>query len=348
MCKIISLFIISTLCIIQSPQAAFDSLTAAQLHQRLLSKDTLLILDVREFTTAEYLGNHIAEPAGQLPLTPACLPWNSGVLQAKYSRLPKNIDIIVQCGSGGRSKKASAFLDSLGFTRIFNMLGGFGAWTFEKRSGSFGDHSGAWINGSFTKQDTVSNDSASMILYPSCFTGLDSVYCEVHFASGKQPAPADAPLSDAAGLFRVTALDKFGLPLFTGDSLILSDTVGLSFIAHPKHGGEPTLTALTGKGVWQTLTSDYHAPVLHRGERVLRRWYNAAVFANTVMDRPAVGLPQYARGSTYMLPMRWFDACGRIIFPVNRGFAENRQRVMFAPGFSVSKHGIKPALHVSR
>jgi rhodanese-related sulfurtransferase len=346
--KIIPLCIVCLLSMNFGAAAAYDSLTAAQLHQRLLDKDTLLILDVREFTTSEYLGNHIAEPAGQLPLTPACMPWNSGVLQANYSRLPKNIDIIVQCSSGGRSKKASAFLDSLGFTRIFNMLGGFSAWTFEKRSGYFGDHTGAWMNASFTKHDTVTHDSASIIGYPAAFAGLDSVYCEVHFASGKQPAPADAPVSDAAGLFRVTTLDKFGIPLFTGDSIPLTDTVGLTFIPHVKHHNLMSLTALTGNGVWSPLESDYSAPATHRSERMLRRWYNIAVYTNNIIYR----LPERSRGYTAatrpLQSERLFDVCGRIVPQADFRPVEHGLPVSLVPGFYISRSGTKPAVRVSR
>ena len=88
---------------------------------------------------------HIAEPEGELPLTPVNMPWNSNILTSEYSRLPRDIDIIVYCRSGGRSSSTSSFLESKGFTHIFNMLGGFSSWNFESRGGGFGDHSGQWI-----------------------------------------------------------------------------------------------------------------------------------------------------------------------------------------------------------
>ena len=310
--KVIPLCIAAMLFIPCQAYASFDSLTAAQLHQRLLSRDTLMILDVREFTS-EYEAGHIAEPSGQLPLTPACMPWNSGVLRAKYSRLPKNIDIVVHCASGARSRQACAFLDSLGFTRIFNLLHGFGSWTFETRSGAFGDHTGGWINATFTKQDTVIRDSAVIILRPAAFIGFDSVYCEVHFASGKQPAPSDAPVSDVSGLFRITALDKFGVPLFTGDSLTLSDTIGLTFAPHAKHGGQLVLEAPTGKASWGVLSSDYHAPFLHRGERVLRQWYDVVEFTNAISSRRAASYPNQAPALAAIKNGRLFDARGRLM-----------------------------------
>jgi hypothetical protein len=71
------------------------------------------------------------------------MPWNSKVLQSGYSRLPKDIDIVVHCASGVRGALASAFLDSLGFKRIFNMTGGFnkknpaGSFPFVMASGYY-------------------------------------------------------------------------------------------------------------------------------------------------------------------------------------------------------------------
>jgi len=153
---------------VRPPGGAYGAITPAVLHARLIANDTLLILDVREFS--EYtLDGHIAEPTGQLPLTPVCMPWTTNVLRANHGKLPRNIDIIVHCRSGGRSAWASAFLDSLGFTRIFNMTGGFNAWTYEKRTGGFGDGSGHWIRSTITRPDTVNHDSGTVVFYPASF-----------------------------------------------------------------------------------------------------------------------------------------------------------------------------------
>jgi hypothetical protein len=44
-----------------SSTIAYTSLSPANLHTRLVNKDTLLILDVREWS--EYTAGHLAEPA---------------------------------------------------------------------------------------------------------------------------------------------------------------------------------------------------------------------------------------------------------------------------------------------
>lgn len=260
--------------------AAYKSITPATLHARLIACDTLLILDVREWS--EYTADgHIAEPAGQLPLTPACMPWTSNMLRANHGKLPRDIDIIVQCRSGSRSALASAFLDSLGFTRVFNMTSGFNAWTFEKRTGGFGDGSGHWVRGTITRPDTIKHDSGSVIFYPASITGMDSLYCEIHFAFGKQPVPVDAPLSSIAGLFRVTVLNSFGLSLFSWDSLTMGNTTSILLVPRPKTGTSlaflsPTgISAITGPGRWKSLPYDFQSPVFHCAGSVLYRWYNA-------------------------------------------------------------------------
>ncbi|MEJ2627814.1 MAG: rhodanese-like domain-containing protein [bacterium] len=154
------LYFILTAIFITVPSVwGYTNLTPEQVHNRLVQADTLLLLDVRE--VSEYQNGHIAEPAGQLPFTPVNMPYNSSVLSSEYSRLPQDIDIIVYCWSGGRSSSASTFLESKGYTRIFNMQGGFSSWTFESRKGGYGDHSGQWIH---------KTDTQPTMLSPYCCT----------------------------------------------------------------------------------------------------------------------------------------------------------------------------------
>ena len=71
----------------------YTNLYPSEVYSRLLQGDSLLLLDVRE--VSEYKEGHIAEPDGQLPLTPVNMAYSSNVLSAEYQRLPKNIDILV-------------------------------------------------------------------------------------------------------------------------------------------------------------------------------------------------------------------------------------------------------------
>jgi rhodanese-related sulfurtransferase len=285
MLKRLSVYFSFLLLVSAQSSGAFESITPKALHDRLIANDTLLILDVREWN--EYtVDGHIAEPAGQLPFTPANMPWNSGILKTSFAKLPNNIDIVVHCKSGGRSALASAFLDSLGFTRVFNMTGGFTAWisgNYEKRTGGFGDGSGHWVRPTITRPDTIAHDSGMIVFNPASVSGMDSLYCEIHFASGKQPTPGDAPLSGINGLYRVTALNMFGLSLFSSDSLSFADTVNAAF--HPKSetGQLPSLTqsgleVLVGAGQWSPHAFNFSFEnginLYRQGERFLHRWYD--------------------------------------------------------------------------
>jgi rhodanese-related sulfurtransferase len=266
----------------------YDNVTPEEVHTRLVQGDTLLLLDVREIS--EYFNGHIAEPSGQLPITPALMQWNSSVLQDEYSHLPLNIDIIVYCASGGRSALASVFLETNGFTRIFNMTGGFSSWTYESRTNGFGDHSGQWVNAAGVDPVVITcpgiYDTSKIIFPPSAVPVSDSIYVELHFAFNKPFLPPNVPLSDIDGLFRVTTLDRFGLTMFNADSLILADTAGMLII--PEFVGNivfyPELKVfIPGEG-WRIVSAGFNIPAFYRTENILRRWYNGEGYLTTDVE----------------------------------------------------------------
>ena len=84
----------------------------------------LIVVDVRE-EGSEYCGSF-----GHIPGA-LNYPWSSGVLEDRYDELPIDGEILVVCHSGGRSNTAANFLDSQGFTNIYDMMGGMSAWVNE-------------------------------------------------------------------------------------------------------------------------------------------------------------------------------------------------------------------------
>jgi rhodanese-related sulfurtransferase len=102
---------------------AHTDISREQARDMIGSGARLTVVDVRE--VSEYCGStrHIS---GALNL-----PWNSGVLQAKYKELPTNSPILVVCQSGGRSNQAADFLDSKGFSQVYDMLGGMRGWLWQ-------------------------------------------------------------------------------------------------------------------------------------------------------------------------------------------------------------------------
>jgi rhodanese-related sulfurtransferase len=54
--------------------------------------------------------------------------------QAKMSQLDKTKPVAVYCGAGVRSGKAAAMLKTLGFTKIYDLQGGMGAWKGQNKA----------------------------------------------------------------------------------------------------------------------------------------------------------------------------------------------------------------------
>lgn len=94
--------------------ASVDTMQATQ----LINREDALVLDVRdpaEFAKGRVLGSR------NVPL--AELAKRAGELQKSKAR-----PLIVVCQSGNRSLGAMAELRRMGFERVFNLSGGYGAW----------------------------------------------------------------------------------------------------------------------------------------------------------------------------------------------------------------------------
>ncbi|MDM8523743.1 PKD domain-containing protein [Desulfococcaceae bacterium HSG8] len=105
-----------------TPQSRVTRLTAQEAKDMIDTDPELLIVDVREEE----------EVCGEYGHIPGSLnyPWNTGVLQEKYEELPKDAGILVICRTGNRSEKAAEFLDSKGFTDVYD-IGGMNTWEWE-------------------------------------------------------------------------------------------------------------------------------------------------------------------------------------------------------------------------
>ncbi len=96
-----------------------DVETAYSMINNITGFPNLLILDVRD--QSEYDAGHINNSV----LIP------DGDLESRLDELEeyKDSEIIVHCRSGSRSRTASTILATNGFSKVYNMLGGFNAWT---------------------------------------------------------------------------------------------------------------------------------------------------------------------------------------------------------------------------
>jgi adenylyltransferase/sulfurtransferase len=90
--------------------------TSIDLKKRIDAGDDVFILDVRE--PNEY----------QICRIPGSVLIPLGELPRRYAELPKDKDIVAHCKMGGRSAKATDYLQSVGFKRVKNLKGGILDW----------------------------------------------------------------------------------------------------------------------------------------------------------------------------------------------------------------------------
>jgi rhodanese-related sulfurtransferase len=104
--------------------SAYDSISADLFSSLINTRDSVVIIDVREpleFDSGHIDGAHL-------------YPLNSGVLADRSGQLPAGFDLFVHCGSGFRSAEAAALLDTVGdgmyAGRVYNLTGGVGSWPY--------------------------------------------------------------------------------------------------------------------------------------------------------------------------------------------------------------------------
>ncbi|MCX8010509.1 MAG: rhodanese-like domain-containing protein [Ignavibacteria bacterium] len=96
----------------------YKNISAKDLHAKLKSNSSIILLDVREKWEYEYVR---LENAMHIPL---------GNLRLNFDKLDKNKEIIVYCHHGVRSIQACFLLDKLGFI-VYNLDGGINAWAHD-------------------------------------------------------------------------------------------------------------------------------------------------------------------------------------------------------------------------
>ncbi|NYT00849.1 MAG: rhodanese-like domain-containing protein [Methanocellales archaeon] len=97
--------------------ASFLTISPSEAKQLIDSNPDIVILDVRtfgEFYQEGHLKDAINIPIDELP--------------ERVGELDKNEDTIVYCKSGFRGAQASQILADNGFTKVYNIDGGFDAW----------------------------------------------------------------------------------------------------------------------------------------------------------------------------------------------------------------------------
>lgn len=95
-----------------------ETLPATTFAEKIKTTPNAPIIDVR--TPEEYLSQHIENADN--------INWNSDNFDIQIQKLDKTKPVFVYCMSGGRSKKAAAKLEELGFSKIYDLEGGILKW----------------------------------------------------------------------------------------------------------------------------------------------------------------------------------------------------------------------------
>ena len=85
---------------------------------RKADTSSTVVLDVR--TKEEYREGHI--PGSVM------IDFNADDFEQQVAKLDKNKTYLVHCAVGGRSARACKKMEKLGFTKLYNLEGGMGAW----------------------------------------------------------------------------------------------------------------------------------------------------------------------------------------------------------------------------
>jgi rhodanese-related sulfurtransferase len=87
--------------------------------QKLIGKNRAQLIDVR--TPGEYKSGHLKDAL--------LINYMADDFKTKaFDGLDKSKPVLIYCASGGRSARSAKIYKEAGFTKVYNLLGGFRAW----------------------------------------------------------------------------------------------------------------------------------------------------------------------------------------------------------------------------
>ncbi|CAM1345640.1 rhodanese-like domain-containing protein [Tenacibaculum amylolyticum] len=118
--KLLSIFIIAiTLFNCKTEENSHIQTLSLNEFEKAIQIENVQLIDVR--TPEEYADGHIENAA--------VINYFGDDFKEKAQQLDKNKPVYLYCKSGKRSAKASKVLGELGFTKIYDLQGGYNAWS---------------------------------------------------------------------------------------------------------------------------------------------------------------------------------------------------------------------------
>jgi rhodanese-related sulfurtransferase len=100
------------------PTIAQNKLNADAFEKLITTDKNVQLIDVR---TPQEIANGFIKDAQHINIADADF-------QTRMGKLDKNKPVAVYCAAGGRSGRAAKMLTDMGFTKVYDLAGGMGAW----------------------------------------------------------------------------------------------------------------------------------------------------------------------------------------------------------------------------
>jgi rhodanese-related sulfurtransferase len=102
-------------------EKAGHQVVSAEKFKEALAEDDIQVIDVR--TAAEYQGGTIGDAVN--------IDVMSSDFKTKIATLDKSKKTLIFCKVGGRSGRAGAMMEEMGFETVIDLSGGYAAWPYK-------------------------------------------------------------------------------------------------------------------------------------------------------------------------------------------------------------------------
>ena len=118
--SLVTVLFVLTSCTSQKKEASIIENVTVEQFQKLINAEGAQLIDVR--TTKEYSEGHLSN-SRMIDF------MGENFKKEAFTKLDKDQPVFVYCAAGGRSAKAAKVYKEAGFKKVYNMLGGFRAWS---------------------------------------------------------------------------------------------------------------------------------------------------------------------------------------------------------------------------